>query len=215
MNMRTSLKTSSLRTALAIVVPQASAEAKFGRAGATGPGETVCDRKPGSIRSVSAAGIRIEDLRRLTFLILPAALVLAVPAVASAATGSGSPEAAGARPATVDAAALTAALPTAMAATATNYIANGTAGVGLGVIHVRDGSYTHGTHDAVLPPNTYTSGYFGWTTTAGWYTGPGYCTYQYRNDDGGSIFTRQYPDIGPGQHFIGPHTRYLVYAYHC
>jgi hypothetical protein len=171
-------------------------------------------RERGSIRSVAGVGIQIKDLRRLAFLILPAVLVLSMPTGASASAGSRSSDAAGGRPAAVDAA-LTAALPTTMAATASNFVANGTAGVGLGVIHVRDGSYTHGTYDAVLPPNTYTSGYFGWTSTAGWYTGPGYCTYQYRNDDGGSIFTRQYPDLGPGQHFIGSHTSYLVYAYHC
>lgn len=173
----------------------------------------ITARKPGSITLVN--GIPVSHLRRLALLILPAVLVLSMSTVASASAGSRSSGAAGARPTAVDAA-MTATRPTAMAATATNYIRNKTTGVfGLGVIHVRDGSYTHGTYDAVLPSGTYTDLYFGWTTTAGWYTGPGYCTYQYRNDDGGSVFTRQLPDLGPGQHFIGSNTSYLVYVYHC
>jgi hypothetical protein len=145
------------------------------------------------------------------------ALMLAValvPGEAQASAKGRGPEAAGARPTPLDVA-MTTTGPTAMAAVTTNYIANGTAGVGLGVMHVRDGSYVHGSYDAVLPPGAYTDGYFGWTTTAGWFTGAGYCTYQYRNDDGGSVFTRQLPDLGAGQHFIGSRTRYLVYAYHC
>jgi hypothetical protein len=172
-------------------------------------------RKPGSIRLVNGVGIPVSHLRRWALLILPAVLVLSLPTVGSASVGSRSSEAAGARPAALDAA-MTATRPLAMAATASNYIGNGTGGgFGLGVIHVRDGSYTHGTYDAVLPSGAYTDLYFGWTSTAGWYTGPGYCTYQYRNDDGGSIFTRQLPDLGPGQHFIGSNTRYLVYVYQC
>jgi hypothetical protein len=151
---------------------------------------------------------RYLAVRRLAFLMLPTVLVLSTPTVASASAGSRIPEATAARPAAV-VAALTAASPTALAATTTNYIYNDS-DIGLGVIHVRDGSYTHGTYDVVLAPGTFTP----WTSTAGWYTGPGYCTEQYRSDDG-APWTRQYPDLGPGQHFIGAHTSYIVYAYHC
>ena len=99
----------------------------------------------------------------------------------------------------------------------TNYIFNKSAdNIGLGVIHVRDGNYTLGTHDAVLPWGTFSDWQFGWTTTAGWYTGPGYCTQQWRLDNSGTgPRTRQLPDLGPGQHFIGAHTVYEVRAYRC
>jgi photosystem II stability/assembly factor-like uncharacterized protein len=100
----------------------------------------------------------------------------------------------------------------------TNYIANPGDNLwsgGLGVIHVKDGSYTYGNYDALLPTGTDTYDYFGWSTTSGWYTGPGYCTIQFRSDDGGSTWTRQVPDLGSGQHFIGGGTSYLVYPYPC
>lgn len=98
----------------------------------------------------------------------------------------------------------------------TNYILNGSSSnVGLGVIHVRDGNYTFGNYDEVLQVGTDTNLAFGWATTAGWYTGPGYCTQQLRSDDGGHSFTRQSPDLGPGQHFIGSNTIYIVNAYRC
>jgi hypothetical protein len=151
-------------------------------------------------------------VRKLAFLILPAVLVLAMPTVASATAGSRISSAAGARPAPVDAA-LAAAHPTAVAAATRNFIVNASAIV-LGVIHVRDGSYRHGTYDSILPAEKSTDVYLGWPGAAGWYTGPGYCTAQWRSDNGGP-WSRQVPDLGSGQHFIGAHTSYIVKAYPC
>ncbi|WP_334626429.1 hypothetical protein [Micromonospora sp. CPCC 205539] len=94
-----------------------------------------------------------------------------------------------------------------------NYIYNEWGG-GLGVIHVRDGKYTHGTYDAVLPSGQWSDWYFGWANTAGWYTGANHCTVQYRSDGGGPWY-RQLPDLGPGQHFIGLQTSYAVTVYDC
>jgi hypothetical protein len=48
--------------------------------------------------------------------------------------------------------------------------------VGLGVIHLKDGVYGQGQYDAILPNRQETNLYFGWAETAGWYTGPGFCT---------------------------------------
>ena len=87
--------------------------------------------------------------------------------------------------------------------------------VGLGVIHVRDGNYVHGQYDSVLGEGRDSFFSFGWTTTAGWYTGPGYCTRQWRSDHPGEVYRRQLPDLGPGQHFIGSQTSYQVEAYRC
>jgi len=96
----------------------------------------------------------------------------------------------------------------------TNWIQNTTPNATrLGVIHVRDGNYTYGTHDATLPSGSWSDLEFGWATTAGWYTGPGYCTRQFRSAEPFAMFTRQLPDLGPGQHFIGAHTFYKVEAY--
>ncbi|SEF04028.1 hypothetical protein SAMN05216489_09857 [Streptomyces sp. 3213] len=102
----------------------------------------------------------------------------------------------------------------AAAASGTNYIGNAS-GIGLGVMHIKDGVYTQGSYDAVLPANEWTNQAFGWANAAGWYTGPGYCTEQLRSDDGGVTWTRQLPDLGPGQHFIGSATDYDVLMYHC
>ncbi|MEU4338794.1 hypothetical protein AB0F59_29770 [Micromonospora lupini] len=101
----------------------------------------------------------------------------------------------------------------ASSAAAGNRIGNAWGG-GLGVIHVRDGKYTHGTYDAVLPYNQWSNELFGWGTTAGWYTGAGYCSMQWRSD-GGDQFYRQLPDLGSGQHFIGLETSYVVSIYDC
>ncbi|WP_163568784.1 right-handed parallel beta-helix repeat-containing protein [Fodinicola feengrottensis] len=94
---------------------------------------------------------------------------------------------------------------------ATNTIINGTT-INIGVIHVKDGSYAHGQYDVALPPDDDTAGNLGWSTTAGWYTGPGYCTVQYRWDANYPIWRVQKPDLGPGQHFIGPDTSYQIYS---
>ncbi|WP_433309891.1 hypothetical protein ACQP0U_21480 [Micromonospora sp. CA-269861] len=94
-----------------------------------------------------------------------------------------------------------------------NYIGNFWGG-GLGVIRVRDGNYTYGTHDAVLPSGKWTDLDLGWSNAAGWYTGAGHCTVQWRSDGGGPWY-RQLPDLGPGQHFIGQQTSYFVDVYDC
>ncbi len=98
------------------------------------------------------------------------------------------------------------------AVAATNAIANQSS-IGIGVIHVRDGNYSHGNYDVVLPRGQWTDLAFGWASTAGWYTGPGYCTQQWRSDSIIGSYVRQLPDLGPGQHFIGSHTSYIVIAY--
>jgi hypothetical protein len=106
--------------------------------------------------------------------------------------------------------------------TSTNFIQNSAAlgfTGGLGVIHVYRGAgsnYAHGLYDAVLPASYYSDVYFGWTTTSGWYTGPGYCTVQYRADRiSEHQWVRQSPDLGSGQHFIGGGTYYIVEPYAC
>ncbi len=85
----------------------------------------------------------------------------------------------------------------------------------LGVIRVRrsDYSYRLGNYDELLSSANNTYNQFGWRTTAGWYTGPGYCTQQWRSDDGGHTWIHQLPDLGPGQHYIGPNTWYWVEPY--
>src|SRR5262249_50836345 len=56
-------------------------------------------------------------------------------------------------------------------ATPSNTIINVSSGLGLGVIHEQDGTYTYGNYDAVLPAGQSSASYFAWTTTAaGWYT---------------------------------------------
>ncbi|GAA5183544.1 hypothetical protein GCM10023322_23070 [Rugosimonospora acidiphila] len=97
-----------------------------------------------------------------------------------------------------------------------NYILNCTYEFGLGVMHLKDNAYTHGTYDAALPgEGAATDTYFGWQNAAGWYNGPGYCTSQARSDDGGRTWRWQEPDLGPGQHFIGGATDYQVFSYKC
>lgn len=97
---------------------------------------------------------------------------------------------------------------------ATNTIGNAS-GVGFGVIDDRDGQYNRGNYDEILGFELWTHEYYRWVTTAGWYTGPGYCTAQMRSDDRGATWYRQYPDLGAGQHFIGARTSYFVTAYRC
>jgi hypothetical protein len=114
----------------------------------------------------------------------------------------------------LDSKSLTASPAVSAVASYTNFITNAWSG-GLGVIHVKDGTYTHGTYDALLPPNNNTVDAFGWSTTAGWYAGPGYCTSQLRSDDRGNTWYWQLPDLGSGQHFIGANTSYVVFPYRC
>ncbi|SEG91678.1 hypothetical protein SAMN05216223_12450 [Actinacidiphila yanglinensis] len=102
----------------------------------------------------------------------------------------------------------------AAAAAGTNFIGNDNS-IGLGVMHIKDGVYTQGAYDAVLPAEDNTEDAFGWANAAGWYLGPGYCSAQLRSDDGGADWYQQTPDLGPGQHFIGSATDYIVVMYHC
>jgi hypothetical protein len=140
-------------------------------------------------------------------LLLPVVFVLAASTVASASTGPQAPSV----PTTLSVPAAVQPL-----ATATNVIINESdGGLGLGVIHEHDNNYVFGKYDAVLPINQSTANAFGWITTAGWYTGPGFCTRQFRSDTGSNPFTRQSPDLPAGQHFIGAHTSYVVEAYPC
>ena len=101
-------------------------------------------------------------------------------------------------------------------AAATNFIINDSPlGLEIGVIEKRDGDYQFGNYDWRLPEGQSTDLWLvtRWSTTAGWYTGPGYCTKQWRSENMGSTWTRQKPNLGPGQHFIGATTSYDVYAY--
>jgi len=100
------------------------------------------------------------------------------------------------------------------AADETNFIWNNS-GIGRGVIHVKDGNYADGLYDAVLEAQGATDANYGWTTVAGWYTGPGYCTEQWRSDPNTQGWNRQLPDLGSCQHFIGATTSYEAVLYHC
>lgn len=141
-----------------------------------------------------------------------ALVVTAVGTTSASAAGHGS--AASYSPATIAVSPQVAAAAQAAAAAGTNYIGNAS-GIGLGVMHIHDGVYGQGLYDVVLPANEWTDQAFGWANAAGWYTGPGYCTEQLRSDDGGVTWTRQLPDLGSGQHFIGSTTDYDVVMYHC
>jgi hypothetical protein len=142
--------------------------------------------------SIRPARLRNALAAVALFVVAPCAvLAIAVPAAANASTSV--------RPHSVG---------------STNYVDNQTPGIDLGVLHTTEGPHMFGNYDALLPPAESTDLYLGWTTTAGWYIGPGYCTEQWRSEDEVN-FVRQLPDLGSGQHFIGTHTSYLVTAYHC
>jgi hypothetical protein len=147
---------------------------------------------------------RMKRILRLVLLTLLVVFAVAAPAVASASANSQDTAVAAARSARAS---------TPHLAASTNYIFNNST-IGIGVIHLHDGSYTHGTYDVILQPGGSSDLDFGWATTAGWYTGPGYCTEQWRSSDEVN-FVRQTPDLGSGQHFIGASTSYIVLAYHC
>ncbi|WP_229068662.1 hypothetical protein [Actinoplanes sp. DH11] len=106
-------------------------------------------------------------------------------------------------------------LPPRRALAPTNYVYNGWHGA-IGVIRKKraDGQYQEGWYDRKLPAYRFSDTYFAWGTTGGWFTGQGYCTVQYRSDNGGLSY-RQSPDLGAGQHFIGATTTYFVYPYAC
>jgi hypothetical protein len=52
-----------------------------------------------------------------------------------------------------------------------------------------------------------------WNTAAGWLTGDGWCTVQFRKNSGSPDIVRQLPDLGSGPHYIGKDTTYFVYPY--
>ncbi|MFG1920266.1 hypothetical protein [Micromonospora sp. NPDC048898] len=83
------------------------------------------------------------------------------------------------------------------AAAASNYIHN-VSNLGLGVIHVQDGNYTHGNYDVVLPKGQKTTIY--WANAAGYYIGPGYCAYVWELTGGSWVLTND--NVRPGQHYI-------------
>ncbi|MEU8821752.1 hypothetical protein [Actinoplanes sp. NPDC048796] len=96
----------------------------------------------------------------------------------------------------------------------TNSVGNASI-IAVGVIGKKDGVYNvPGKYDERLQPDQWSHKAFGWNTTGGWYTGPGYCTAQQRSDDRGRTWQDQ-PDLGPGVHLIGPTTIYAIYAYPC
>ncbi len=97
----------------------------------------------------------------------------------------------------------------------TNSVGNSSI-IAVGVIGQKDGVYkVPGKYDERLQPQMWSHSQFGWNTTGGWYTGPGYCTAQMRSDDHGKTWRDQLPDLGPGVHLIGPNTSYALYAYPC
>ncbi|MEU4425955.1 hypothetical protein AB0F81_35500 [Actinoplanes sp. NPDC024001] len=97
------------------------------------------------------------------------------------------------------------------AAPYTNYIHNDSATGGrLGIIINRNSTANY---DALLPDVQNTYDYFNLRTVAGWYTGPGYCSRQWRKDFPNSPFYRQWPNLGPGRHLIGSTTTYIVSTY--
>lgn len=158
----------------------------------------------------------MKNLKRLTFLTAPVVAMIGLSGVANAApVNTAASNIAHNREVALAKAESVAANLTVHPAVVswTNFISNGWTG-GLGVIHVKDGAYTHGSYDALLPAHKDTVDAFEWSTTAGWYTGPGYCTLQLRSDNGGA-WVQQSPDLGSGQHFIGAYTSYIVVPYAC
>ncbi|HJP77064.1 MAG TPA: hypothetical protein VJ914_22540 [Pseudonocardiaceae bacterium] len=158
----------------------------------------------------------MRHLKRIALLVLPFVAVLGLSGVANATPThvDGSTVASSRTAALAEAESFAAHFKVDATATYTNFVSNAWTG-GLGVIHVQDGSYTYGTYDAVLPASDDTFDTFGWSTTAGWYNGPGRCSSMLRSDDGGNSWTQQFPDLGPGQHFIGAYTSYIVATYVC
>ena len=158
----------------------------------------------------------MQHFKRFALLAVPAVVALGLSGVANAtpAHTDGSNVASSRTAALAQAESVAAHLRVNAAASYTNFVSNAWTG-SLGVIHVQDGSYTHGQYDALLPPSDDTVDTFGWSTTAGWYNGPARCSAMLRSDDGGNTWTQQLPDLGPGQHFIGAYTSYIVSTYVC
>lgn len=145
----------------------------------------------------------MKHLKRIAALALPIALALSVPAPAAAA------------PTVYTAAQVQAMFQLRDGVVLPDYVANsignrmGTGSVAIGVFpRNSNANYTQR-----LQPGDYTHSAFGWTKVGGWYTGPGYCTYQMRSDDKGRSWRYQKPDLGAGRHPIGATTSYLISAY--
>ena len=90
--------------------------------------------------------------------------------------------------------------------------------IGLGVIEKFNQPHAYGHYDAILPAEqpsyiANSADYKGWTTTGGFYIGPGYCADLYRHDFGLSGPWEYQSRIGPGEHPIGSNTSYRVYAF--
>ncbi|MBG0563910.1 hypothetical protein [Actinoplanes aureus] len=101
---------------------------------------------------------------------------------------------------------------TTVALASTNWIMNDNlTGGRLGVIRNRNAPPAR--YDALLPNNQYTDRNLRWNTAGGWYTGPGYCTRQWRLDSPDGTLYRQWPNLGPGRHLIGTTTSYQVSMY--
>jgi hypothetical protein len=94
------------------------------------------------------------------------------------------------------------------AATLTNFIINRWTGGNLGVIHVPGGPIQ------LLPPGQDTFDFFGWTTTAAFVIGSGFCADLQRSDNLGITWVKQ-ARIGAGTHLIGAHTSYMVFPVKC
>lgn len=131
----------------------------------------------------------MKILRRLTIALLPAAALLSIPAA-----GHASPELAPPPP-------------------EGNYIMNSStiSNLRLGIIHVKDGNYTHGTYDTLLNRLHRSNEY--WSNTAGYYIGPGYCAQEWRLDNTGTFDYLR--DVPAGQHFISTTQTYAIVAYRC
>lgn len=90
--------------------------------------------------------------------------------------------------------------------------------IGVGVIEKFNQPHAYGHYDAILPAEqpsyiANSADYKGWTTTGGFYIGPGYCADLYRHDFGLSGPWEFQGRIGPGEHPIGSNTSYRVYAF--
>ena len=186
--------------------------------GTTSPGST---RRGSSV----AAGVVTEGVRVFRWAVAVAAgltvlLVVPSPAQAAVAVRSHSAVLAESKAAAereaqaflARAAARAAASPAAVPVSFSNYIENDGFDLAIGVIQKRDGVYTHGNYDAALSPQWNTYAQFTWSSAAGWWTAPGYCTWQYRSNDAVN-WTRQKPDLGPGWHWIGSTTFYALMVY--
>ncbi|MEU6852515.1 hypothetical protein ABZ901_21655 [Actinacidiphila alni] len=107
-----------------------------------------------------------------------------------------------------------AAVKAAAAAGVENLILDGSS-IGIGVIHLHDGVYTHGTYDVVLPAGADTMTAFGWANTAGWFMGDHYCAHVERSTDQGENWTHLPDNYDYGLHVIESNADYIITQYRC